>query len=71
MPDAARVLRVLRETGPAKLTTVGGLILGSKVPWSCQTSVLQRVVGELFILGVVEWRGAKRVRMLAARKRSA
>ena len=63
-PDAARVLRVLRETGPAKLTVVGGIV----GPKGCYVeSIVQRVVGELFILGVVEWRGAKRGRMLAAR----
>ena len=64
--DAARVLRVLRETGPRPLSVIGGLIVGAKV--TCPESVLQRVVGELFIAGAVEWKSAKRWRVLAARK---
>lgn len=66
-PEASRVLRALRETGPAPLSVIGGLIAArGKKP--CAETVLQRVVGELFILGVVEWRSAKRWRQLAARK---
>ena len=58
--NAARVLRVLRETGPRPMTVITGLV-GKK-------SEVERVVGELFIAGVVRWVSAKRWRQLGATK---
>lgn len=57
------MLRVLRETGPRPLTMLAGFVDSNE-------RELQRVVGELFIAGVVEWQSAKRWRLLAARKRA-
>lgn len=58
--NAPRVLRVLRETGPRPMTIITGL---------CGTQQeTQRVVGELFIAGVVRWISAKRWRQLGATK---
>lgn len=56
---AARVLRILQETGPRPLTMLAGLVNGSQAE-------LQRLIGELFIAGVVKWESAKRWRRLAA-----
>lgn len=54
---ARRVLRVL-ETGPRKLNVIAGLVEGTKLD-------LQRVIGELFIAGVVRWDGRTKGRRLA------
>lgn len=62
-PDAMRVYRVLRDSGPRKLNVVQGLI-GRRAT----TRDLHRVVGELFIIGCVRWVGAKKGRQLGARK---
>ncbi len=61
---STRVLRVLQETGPRPLTIISGFAKGSK-------KELERIVGELFIAGVVEWKSSKRWRQLAARTRKA
>jgi len=58
---AKRVHRVLQETGARPMSIVTGL---------CGTDTeTQRVVGELFIAGVVKWVSAKRHRRLAATTR--
>lgn len=56
---AQRVRNVLRDSGPRKLTVVDGLVRGTRAD-------LCRVVGELFIAGVVKWIGRKKGRRLAA-----
>lgn len=60
-PAAARLLRVLRETGPRPLTVILGFANG-------KPKELQRIVGELFIAGAVKWVSAKRWRRLGAIK---
>lgn len=57
---AQKLLRVLKESGPRNLNIVRGLVGREN---------LARVIGELFIVGMVEWVGAKRGRKLAARTR--
>ena len=61
---AQRVLKVLQESGPRHLTVVEGLTKGGR-------RELERVVGELFIFGVVKWVGKKRGRRLSAARRKA
>lgn len=58
---AQRVHRVLKESGPRDLNVVAGL-LGPK----STRAELERVVGELFLAGIVEWVSAKRWRRLSA-----
>ena len=56
------MLRVLQETGPRPLTMLADFANGS-------TKELQRIVGELFIAGAVDWKSSKRWRQLAAKTR--
>lgn len=51
-----KVLRVL-ETGPRKLNVLRGL--------AKSTADLERAIGQLFIVGMVKWAGAKKGRLLA------
>lgn len=69
---ALRVHRILKESGPRNLNVVRGLIgIGVKelrlyAP-SARQIVLERVIGILFLRGLVDWKSTGRHRKLAAR----
>lgn len=69
---ALRVHRILKESGPRNLNVLRGYIkLGTKelrlyAP-SASEIVFERVIGILFLRGMVEWKGVTRNRKLAAR----
>jgi len=69
---ALRVHRVLRESGARNMNVVramcdrGALELGNTLP-TAQLIIFERVIGILFLRGLVEWKSAKRNRKLAAR----
>jgi hypothetical protein len=67
---AARVLRILKEGGPRKLTVLRGYCKfgAQELGLGINTNIIfERVVGILFLQGVVEWQGQKKARLLAAR----
>jgi hypothetical protein len=69
---ALRVHRILRESGPRNLNIVramckiGAQELGNQLP-TAHRIIFERVVGILFLQGVVEWKSSGRHRRLAAR----
>lgn len=68
---ALRVHRILRESGPRKLTVLRGYCKHGQVEigWAYADSrvIFERVVGILFLRGIVEWKGRNKHRRLAAR----
>lgn len=67
---ASRVLRILKEGGPRKLTVLRGYcrIGAQELGLAINTDIVfERVVGILFLQGSVEWKGQKKARLLAAR----
>lgn len=68
---ALRVHRILRESGPRNLNIVGAMCKRGQVEIGWGTAdpriVFERVIGILFLRGIVEWDGQKKARRLAAR----
>lgn len=58
-PATNRIFRVLRETGARKANVLLGMI-GSEAEF-------ERAVGQLFLLGAVQWYGKGRGRVLRAK----
>jgi len=70
---ALHVHRILRESGARKLTVLRGLVRLDagrlklrRDPKSLQ-ALFERVIGILFLRGIVEWEGARNTRRLVAR----
>ncbi len=56
---AARIIRALKEGGPRKVHVFRGR--------ASDQADYERAIGQLFLEGSVEWRGAKSGRLLAAK----
>ncbi len=75
---ARKLHRILQESGPRNLNVVRGVVRNGaaelrvarmvKLP-DTDRELLERVIGMLFLWGVVEWIGVNKHRRLAARTR--